>query len=173
MSNRESARLARRRAVDEAARKWQRAEGACIAYMDSPRFDGRGYGLQGLVEEAEGALLTLREALALPRPWVTGGQRVQPRRHTRPQRRRRGRCAWGCWCRRSARNLYDAVPLWAWAEPTIFPTSAEWSASPPRTDHPERDPEPVPRVPEPLRSPIDRVLLPVVVLRFHVDQRLP
>ncbi len=105
MSNRESARLARRRAVDEAAREWQRAEGACIAYMDSPRHDGRGYGLQGLVEEAEDARLTLNDAMALPRPWVSGGQRPQPVRHSRAQRRRRQRAwpnhrrpVWGCWC---------------------------------------------------------------------------
>ncbi len=103
MSNRESARLARRRAVDEAAREWQR-HAVVMPWGDVyyETFEGECYRDYEMI---------LRRALALPRPWVSGGQRPQPVRHSRAQRRRRRRQSWGCWCRRCARYIDAALPF--------------------------------------------------------------
>jgi len=57
-------------AIAAAAREWQR--------VDRPRSESVLWGVAGQALDA---------ALSAPRPWTTGGQRLQPRRTTRAHRK--------------------------------------------------------------------------------------
>ena len=89
---REAARIAHRERVNAAAREWDRAENAVQEYLDRPDYDGRGYGLQGLDEEAEAACYSLGLALAAPRPWRSSRRPTPRRRYSREHRRGCERC---------------------------------------------------------------------------------
>lgn len=105
--SRELARIAWRARVDEAMRRYGEAVGLEDAYCKPPRFTGRGYGLQGLVDESEYWATRLREALVAPKPW---------RKPRRPADRGR------CYCLRRGRPCggyceMDGVCPECWNDP--------------------------------------------------------
>ena len=70
MGAREDQRRAWREAVARAAEEWGRKDAAVRCFIAAPSWDGRGYGLQGLMEDREPAEMALREALSAPKTWA-------------------------------------------------------------------------------------------------------
>lgn len=103
-TKRESARLAWRQRVDFAARRYAKYEAERRAYM-ATKPNMRGYVLQGIYEDLDFAFFALRDALAAPKPWVSGGQRPQPVRHSRASRES------ASWCKRCSRFNYSTQPF--------------------------------------------------------------